>query len=109
MILGHPTGRRIGHRPPAAYDFATVAAACADHGVAMEIDGQPERMDMDELLARQAVQAGVKLVISSDAHATGEMAYMRWGVTQARRGWVQAGDVLNTLPLDRLLAALARR
>ena len=108
MIFGHPTGRRIGHRPPAAYDLATVAAACADHGVAMEIDGQPERMDMDELLARQALQAGVKLVISSDAHATGELAFMRWGVTQARRGWAEARDVLNALPLNELLRTLAR-
>jgi DNA polymerase (family 10) len=108
MILGHPTGRRIGHRPPAAYDFATVAKACAEHGVAMEIDGQPERMDMNELLTRQALQAGVKLVISSDGHGTGELAFMRWGVAQARRGWAQAGDVLNTLPLDGLLRALAR-
>jgi DNA polymerase (family 10) len=108
MILGHPTGRRIGHRPPAAYDFATVAKACADHGVAMEIDGQPERMDMDELLARQALEAGVKLVISSDGHATGELGFMRWGVAQARRGWAEAKDVLNTRPLGELLRVLAR-
>ena len=108
MILGHPTGRRIGRRPAAIYDFPTVAKACADHGVAMEIDGQPERMDMDEVLTRQALEAGVKLVISSDGHATGELGFMRWGVTQARRGWAQAKDVLNTLPLDGLLQALAR-
>ncbi|MFL5506560.1 MAG: PHP domain-containing protein, partial [Gemmatimonadales bacterium] len=108
MILGHPTGRRIGRRAPASYDFPTVAKACADHGVAMEIDGQPERMDMDEVLTRQALEAGVKLVISSDAHATGELGFMRWGVTQARRGWVQAKDVLNARPLEELLRALAR-
>jgi DNA polymerase (family 10) len=108
MIFGHPTGRRINRRPAATYDFPTVAKACADHGVAMEIDGQPERMDMDEVLTRQALEAGVKLVISSDAHATCELGYMRWGVTQARRGWAQTKDVLNTLPLEGLLRALAR-
>jgi DNA polymerase (family 10) len=108
MIFGHPTGRRINRRPAATYDFPTVAKACADHGVAMEIDGQPERMDMDEVLTRQALEAGVKLVISSDAHATRELGYMRWGVTQARRGWAQTKDVLNTLPLEGLLRALAR-
>jgi DNA polymerase (family 10) len=99
MIFGHPTGRRINRRPAATYDFPTVAKACADHGVAME---------MDEVLTRQALEAGVKLVISSDAHATRELGYMRWGVTQARRGWAQTKDVLNTLPLEGLLRALAR-
>ena len=74
----------------------------------MEIDGQPERMDMDEVLTRQALEAGVKLVISSDAHATGELGFMRWGVTQARRGWVKSKDVLNALSLEELLRALAR-
>jgi DNA polymerase (family 10) len=108
MILGHPMGRRIGHRAPAVYDFPTVAKACAEHGVAMEIDGQPERLDLDEVRARQALEAGVKFMVSSDAHATSELGYMRWGVTQARRGWLQARDVLNTLPLEGLMRALAR-
>ena len=107
-IFGHPTGRLIGRRPPSAYDFGAVVKACAEHGVAMEIDGQPERMDLDDQLARLALQAGVKLVISSDAHSTVELGFMRWGVSQARRAWAVKKDVLNTLPLERLLRALAR-
>jgi DNA polymerase (family 10) len=107
-IFGHPTGRLLGRRPPSAYDFGEVVKACAEHAVAMEIDGQPERMDLDDQLARLALQAGVKLVISSDAHSTVELGFMRWGVSQARRAWAVKKDVLNTLPLERLLRALAR-
>ncbi len=108
MILGHPTGRLIGRRAPAAYDFATVCRACADHGVALEIDAQPERMDLEDARAREALAAGVRLVISSDAHSAAELDFMRWGVTQARRAWAEPAQVLNTLGLARLTKALAR-
>jgi DNA polymerase (family 10) len=101
-ILGHPTGRIIGRRAGIALDFDAVARAAADHGVMLEVNAQPERLDLDDLAARAAVERGVRLVIGSDAHAAAELGFLRWGVDQARRGWVEKRDVANALPLPRL-------
>jgi DNA polymerase (family 10) len=108
QILAHPTGRLIGRREPYPLDFDEIVKAAADHGVALEINAQPERLDLDEVHARAAHQAGVRLVIGTDAHRVEELNYMRYGIDQARRAWCEARHVLNTLPLAELRVALRR-
>jgi DNA polymerase (family 10) len=107
-ILGHPTGRLLGRRPGMRLDLDQVIGAAVDHGVALEVNGQPQRLDLDDASCRMALQAGARIAISTDAHSTAELAFMRWGVEQARRGWAAAQNVLNCLPLNRLLKTLAR-
>ncbi len=107
--LNHPHGRLVGSRPPYEVDMPAVIAACAEHGVAMEINAQPERMDLDGASARMAREAGVKLVINSDAHATRQLDLLRYGVATARRAWCGPDDVLNCLSRDRFADYLAAR
>ena len=95
-ILGHPTGRLIGKREPYAVDMEQIIKAAGDHGVLLEINAQPDRLDLNDLHVAMARQAGVKLVINTDAHRIQELDYMRYGVDQARRGWCEAKDVANT-------------
>jgi DNA polymerase (family 10) len=108
QILAHPTGRLLGSREPLRLDFDQVLAAASDYGVALEINAQPERLDLDDVQARAARDAGVALVISTDAHRVDELNYMRYGVDQARRGWCEARHVLNTRPLPELQKALRK-
>ena len=108
-VLGHPTGRLILQRSPYAYDFEAVVDAAAKHGVAMEINTQVNRLDLDDGHAKLARDRGVRLVISSDAHSRRALATIRWGVLVARRAWLGAGDVLNTLPFADLQSALRRQ
>ncbi len=98
-ILGHPTGRLIGRREPYPVDMELVVRAARDHGVMLEINAQPDRLDLSDVHAQMAREAGVKLVISTDAHRIEELDAMRWGVDQARRGWCEAKDVANTYSL----------
>jgi DNA polymerase (family 10) len=107
-VLAHPTGRLIGEREPSALDFRAVVVAAKEHGVFLEVDAHPDRLDLCDTLARMARDAGVPLVIDSDAHRVGELDNMRYGVDQARRGWATAADVANALPLEALRAALRR-
>jgi DNA polymerase (family 10) len=107
-VLAHPTGRLIGRREPAKLDLAKVVAAARDLGVLLEIDAQPDRLDLGDALARMARDAGARLVIDSDAHRVADLGYMRYGVDQARRGWCTAADVANTLPLRELLRLTQR-
>ena len=107
-VLGHPTGRMILKRPPYALDVEAVVDAAARHGVAIEINSQPHRLDLNDVHARLARDRGVPLVVSSDAHSTRALAVTRWGTTVARRAWLQPGDVLNTRPFDDFRAALRR-
>jgi DNA polymerase (family X) len=108
-VLGHPTGRIILKREPHKADMARVIRAAADAGVAMEINGQIDRLDLDETHARQARDAGVRLVVSTDAHSATALGGLRWAVTIARRAWLTPGDVLNTRTVDDLRASLRRR
>jgi DNA polymerase (family 10) len=85
-------------------DWDAVYEAAARTGTALEINGSPHRLDLSAERARRAVAAGCVLTIDSDAHHTRELDYVRWGVSQARRGWVTAGDVLNTRSRDDLLS-----
>jgi DNA polymerase (family X) len=107
-ILGHPTGRRILKREPYAVDLEAVMDRAAQVGVAMEINAQAHRLDLNDGHARLARQRGVRLVISSDAHSRQALVVLRWGVTIARRAWLEPGDVLNTLPFAAFQAALRR-
>lgn len=107
-IIGHPTGRILGRRDPYALDFERIAAACAATGTALEISASPSRLDLSDEHARIARQLGVILVINTDAHSTLELQGLEWGVGQARRAWLEAGDLLNALPLPDLLAWLAK-
>lgn len=112
-VLAHPTGRllagdRGAGRRGAALDREQLFRAAADHGVMLEVDAQPDRLDLDDAACRAAIAHGVRLTIDTDAHAAAELRFMRWGVDQARRGWVTAQDVANTRPLDALLRLLHR-
>lgn len=109
--FNHPQGRLIGKRHGYAVDLEAVIRTAAEVGTALEINSQPERLDLDDVWARRAKELGATLVINSDAHSTDHLRFMRYGVATARRAWIEPPNVLNTLPLDRLLARLhpARR
>jgi DNA polymerase (family 10) len=96
--LAHPTGRRIGERPPYDADWDAVFRAAAEHTCAVEINANPIRLDLSAELVRRAIAAGCKLAIGSDAHAPEHFDFLRLGVLTARRGWATAKDVVNTLP-----------
>lgn len=105
-VFAHPTGRLINQRRGAQFDFDRVVKAAVDHGVMLEVDAQPERLDLDDVSVRAAIQAGATIVIDTDAHAPAELRLMRWGVDQARRGWAARSDVANTRPLSRFVKLL---
>ena len=102
-IIGHPTGRLIGRRDPAAVDLSRVIEAAAESGTALEINASPHRLDLSDIPVRTARDRGVRLSIGTDAHRADELDQLRHGLSIARRGWCTAGDLLNTLPLERLL------
>jgi DNA polymerase (family X) len=106
QIIAHPTGRLLLRREAFEYDMEAVLDACAQRGVVMECNAYPDRLDLSDVHLRMAKQRGVKIVISTDSHTTGNLKYMKYGVTTARRGWIEKKDVINTLPLDEFLASL---
>jgi DNA polymerase (family 10) len=105
-VLAHPTGRLIGRREPFDFDLDAVLRACAEHRVAVELNAQPDRLDLKDTHLMRAKELGVKVVVSTDAHSPAGLDAMRWGVEQARRAWLGPADVLNTLPLADFLAAI---
>lgn len=107
-IIAHPAGRLIGKREPYEIDMDRVTSAARDSGCALEINAEPERLDLDDLHAHMARNKGVKVAISTDAHAICALDYMRCGIDQARRAWLTAEDVLNTRPLAELRRLLKR-
>ena len=107
-VVGHPTGRLLLRRDPYELDIEQVLRAAALTGVAMEINSQVHRLDLSDIHARLARACGVKLVISTDAHAPAGFDLLRWGVTVARRAWTEPDDVLNTRPLETFRASLRR-
>jgi DNA polymerase (family 10) len=106
QILGHPTGRLLLRRESFPYDMEAVLNAAARHGVAVECNASPERLDLKDTYLRMAKDRGVPIVISTDAHTASMLHFMKYGVQMARRGWIGKKDVLNTLPLGKFLAAL---
>jgi len=107
-ILGHPTGRLIGMREPYEIDMDRVTSAARELNCALEINAEPDRLDLNDLHAHMAKSKGVKLAISTDAHSVNAFQYMRFGIDQARRGWLTAKDVVNTRPLSELMTLLRR-
>jgi DNA polymerase (family X) len=97
-ILGHPTGRKVLGREPFAIDIERMLRRAAELGVAVEHNASPARADLSDLHLRRAKELGCKIVVDTDAHATEELDQMRYGITQLRRAWLTADDVLNTLP-----------
>ncbi|GAA2591203.1 DNA polymerase/3'-5' exonuclease PolX [Actinomadura fulvescens] len=107
-VIGHPTARLIGKRPPVDADWDEVFRAAARTGTALEIDSFPDRLDLPADLIRRALRLGVKFSIDTDAHALGHHRNIRFGVGTAQRGWLTPDDVINAWPLDRLRAFLAK-
>ena len=107
-ILAHPTARQIGRRAPIDLDLDVVLREAVQAGVWLEVNGQPERLDLDDAACRLAGSLGAVFVVGSDAHSTAELRFMRWGVDQARRGWVDTARVANAWPLARLLRSRRR-
>ena len=106
--LGHPTGRILLHRDPFPFDFEAVAAEAARRNVYLEINASPERLDLSATLIRTAKAKGCKFVISTDAHHPKHLANMSYGVRMARRGWLEAGDILNTRSAEDFAKAIRR-
>lgn len=102
-IIGHPRGRLIPDREPADLDMDAIFAAAKEHNVALEINANPHRLDLDDAHARRAKELGIKLTISTDAHRPKELDNMHYGIAVARRAWVSANQVVNTWPLERVL------
>jgi len=107
-ILAHPTARLIGQRQACRLDMEQVMDAVLERGCYLELNAQPQRLDLNDVHCRMAKERGLKVVISTDAHSSGQLGYLRYGVGQARRGWLEKGDVLNTLGLTALKKALKR-
>jgi DNA polymerase (family 10) len=103
-VLAHPTGRRIGSREPYDVDLDAVLAAAREHGKAVEINASPERLDLADVHARRAGVLGVPVAISTDTHYLRELDHVDLGVAVARRAWLEPGHVLNTRPLEAMLA-----
>ena len=95
-VIGHLTGRRIGKRPPRDVDVERVIETALETGTLLEINGQPDRLDLRDVHARAAKEAGLKLVVSSDGHEVRSQGYVELAVAQARRGWLTKADVANT-------------
>jgi DNA polymerase (family 10) len=106
QIIAHPTGRLLLRREAFHYDMEKVLDACAKHGAAMECNSYPDRLDLKEVYLRMCKERGVKVVVSTDSHSTRNLSFIRYGVTMARRGWLEKADVLNTLPVEKFLEVL---
>jgi DNA polymerase (family 10) len=105
-ILGHPTGRQLLKRDPFGFDIEKVFSAAQRLGVILELNGNPERLDLCDRHVKLLRDRGMKIVISTDAHHPDHFAYMRYGVATARRGWMEKKSVINTYPPEKLLASL---
>jgi DNA polymerase (family 10) len=101
-VIAHPTGRLLGEREAYPVDMEAVLSEAAKHGKALEINAYPLRLDLSDAWARAARRRGIPLAVSTDAHVLGNLDYMGYGVSIARRGWLGPGDVLNTLPFPKL-------
>jgi DNA polymerase (family 10) len=107
-LLAHPGARLINEREPIAFDLERVVKACTERGCFLELNSQPQRLDLDDAACRVAAAQGVMLSIASDAHRPEDFALLDYGLTQARRGWLEPANVLNALPLKKLRPLLRR-
>jgi DNA polymerase (family 10) len=108
-ILGHPSTRLIGKRESIDFDFDRICQVAVQYGIALELNAQPDRLDLNGEQVRIAKKAGVLFSIATDAHSVTELNWMRFGIQQARRGWIEKKEVLNAFPLDQLLKHLQKR
>ncbi len=107
--LGHPFGRIIGRRDPLRFNADRVFEACRDAGVCLEINSYPDCLDLPDVYCKRAKEIGVTMVVSTDSHKIADLDLMEYGVAVARRGWLEKGDVLNTLSFSALRKRLKRR
>jgi DNA polymerase (family 10) len=108
-MIGHPTGRLIGRRDPYEVDIERLIEAARDTGTVLELNAQPDRLDLRDVYVRMAKEHGVKIAIGTDAHSAEELEFIEFGVGTARRGWLEAADVVNALPLERLLTQVRQK
>ena len=108
-ILAHPTGRQLHKRALVELDLEDVFHAAREHNVALELDAQPQRLDLSDVHGHRARELGVPMVIDSDAHSIEPLRFMQYGIDQARRGWLERGQVLNTLRWAQFQQWLQRR
>ena len=108
-VIGHPTGRLIPDREGADLDMEVVFAEAAQSGIALEISAHPERLDLNDIHARQAIDSGILLSINTDAHSPEELDLMHFGIATARRGWAEAKHVINTWESEKLISWLRSR
>jgi DNA polymerase (family 10) len=108
-ILGHPTGRMLKEREPYEIDIEKIMDAAAARGCVLELNAHPERLDLNDVHCKKAREKGVKVVFSTDAHAKDDLDYMRFGIGQARRGWLEKKDVINTKTLKQIKKILNRK
>ena len=101
-VIGHPSGRLLTGREPSAFNLDEVLHVAREEACALEVNGQAERLDLTDIACLAAKHAGVKVVVSSDAHHPRDFAMLEYGVNQARRGWIEPADVLNARPLEKL-------
>ena len=101
-IIAHPTGRIVGKREEYQHDFDQMLKIAKETGTILEINSS-ERLDLRDLYIRRAKEEGVKMIINTDAHKKEQMGFMEFGIAQARRGWCQPSDIINTLPVEKLL------
>jgi DNA polymerase (family 10) len=107
-VLAHPSGRLINEREAYDVDLERIMEAAKERGCFLEINAQPDRLDLNDIHCKMAKDMGVKVVISTDAHTTYDFAHLRYGIDQARRGWLTPEDVVNTRPLAELRKLLRR-
>jgi DNA polymerase (family 10) len=108
-VLGHPTGREINRREPYDVDLEEILEAAKENRVAVELDSHPERLDLNDVHLHRARELGLKVAINSDAHTTDQLRFVSYGVDQARRGWLEEGDVLNAMAWSELKKWLNRK
>ena len=108
-ILAQPTGRLLGERPAYAIDFEKILRVAKERSCFVELNANPKRLDVDDHVCRRAKDLGVKISVGTDAHSIDGLQFMRYGIGQARRGWLEAKDGLNTHSLKELKKLLVRR
>jgi DNA polymerase (family 10) len=105
-IIAHPTGRKIQSREEMALDMEKIMAGAKETGAILEINAYPERLDLNDENIRKAVAAGVKMSVGTDAHSIEHLHYLELGVAQARRGWAERKDIINTMSYPELIKFL---
>ena len=105
-IIGHPTGRLINKREPFQIDIDLILDKARETNTCMEINSYYDRLDLKDIHIRKAVKKNVKLIINTDSHHTSHLDFMKFGVAQAKRGWAEKNNILNTLELDKFLQKL---